>query len=79
MRWAHEHNGLVCYLHEDPEPEPRLINGILLEADGWKAGKNNTYYKNDLSIRYDGLHWWCYYFAAMFKVETIEDLKKLTA
>jgi hypothetical protein len=79
MRWAHENNGLVCYLHEDPLPEPTPINGIVLKEDGWKEGKNNTYYKDPTSLKYDGVYWWCYHFAAMFKVETMEELKNLMA
>jgi len=69
---------LVEYLHAVPDPLPATpINGITLKVADFKSGPGNTYTRHDISIRYDGVYWWCFYFCAEFKVETIEELEKL--
>lgn len=70
---------LVEYLHEQPDPIPRPMNSAYLLKNGFIEEKGNRYYKDNVSIRYDGAYWWCFYYAAEFRFETIEELEKLTA
>jgi len=65
---------MVEYLNDPP---PRPLNSIYLKKMGFESGSGNTYYRDNISIKYDGVYWWCYYFAASFKIETVEELEKL--
>jgi hypothetical protein len=77
MRWAKEKHGLVCYLQESPEAPNEPITGVWLAMNGWEIEKGGYFSKDNASIRYDGLQWWCYYWCAEFRINTIEELQKL--
>lgn len=59
----------------DPKPSP-MNSGYLL-ANGFEPSGHNTYSRGDVSIKYDGCYWECFYFCAAFRIETIEQFEKL--
>lgn len=56
---------------------PRLLNGIYLNKMGFQNAPGNSYVKDGITIKYDGVYWWYYKDAAGFKIETVEELEKL--
>jgi hypothetical protein len=69
-------HGLVEYLHEDPDPLPRPMNGAYLKREGYEKD-GSAYFKDEISLWYDGAFWWVFFWCAMFRVETIEEFEKL--
>jgi hypothetical protein len=67
---------LVEYLHEAPDPLPRPMNSAYLKREGYE-NDGNAYWKGETAVLYDGAYFWVYFWAAMFKVETIEEFEKL--
>jgi hypothetical protein len=66
---------LMEYLQGDPPP--RLLNGIYLNRLGFKNSPGNSYVKDSITIKYDGVYWWYYKDGAGCKIETVEELEKL--
>jgi hypothetical protein len=67
---------LVEYLQEAPDPLPRPMNSAYLKREGYE-NDGNAYWKGEISVLYDGCWWWAYFWAAMFRFETIEEFEKL--
>jgi len=68
---------LVEYLQGDAPP--RLLNAFYLNKMGFQNAPGNSYVKDGITIKYDGVYWWYYKDAAGFKIETVEELEKLMA
>lgn len=66
----------VHYLTESPDPNPRPLNGYYFKGAGYEV-KGSTYTKDDVTVKYDGVYWTCFYCCAEFRIETIEELEKL--
>lgn len=67
---------LVEYLHEPPDPLPRPMNSAYLKREGYESD-GNAYWKGETAVLYDGCSWFVYFWAAMFRFETIEEFEKL--
>ena len=58
-------------------PPPRRLHAIYLNKMGFSNGPGNSYLKDAITIKYDGVYWWFYKDAAAFNIETVEELEKL--
>jgi len=76
MKRVKTKHGLVEYIHEDPDPLPRPMNGAYLKREGYEKD-GSAYFKGETSVLYDGASWWVYFWCARFRVETIEEFEKL--
>jgi hypothetical protein len=76
MRRELKKHSLIEHIHEPPDPLPRPMNGAYLKREGYEKD-GSAYWKGEIAIVYDGAAWYVYFWAAMFKVETIEEFEKL--
>jgi len=78
-RTEYSESGTPLFVEYAEQAPPRRLNSHYLQRMGFTSMPGNSYVKDSITIKYDGVYWWFYKDASGFKIETVEELEKLIA